>query len=156
MKCKACRGGELVVSRETRKAPEFGLTNFVLVNVEVRRCPKCGEELVVIPRLSQLLVTLTTAVARKPARLTGEEIRFLRKRLDMTGDELGAAMGVDKATVSRWETNTQPIGPQADRLLRLMVMRELSPTDLAHVATEEPRQEVVRATDERGNWRLAG
>jgi hypothetical protein len=30
-------------------------------------------------------------------------------------------MGVTDETVSRWENDAAPIGPQADRLLRLMV-----------------------------------
>ena len=54
-------------------------------------------------------------------RFRGEEVRFLRKSLGWSGADFARHMGVAEETVSRWENDATPIGPQADRLLRLMV-----------------------------------
>src|SRR5439155_2513167 len=58
----------------------------------------------------------------QPSTESGQlQVRFLRKSLGWSGCEFAKHMGVTDETVSRWENNAAPIGPQADRLLRLMV-----------------------------------
>jgi putative zinc finger/helix-turn-helix YgiT family protein len=93
----------------------------ILKNVEIRRCPNCGEEEVVIPALRKLHQTVAHVLIENPSRLNGEEIRFLRTHLNWTSADLAANFGVDKATVSRWENDKAQMSAQADRLLRLAV-----------------------------------
>jgi transcriptional regulator with XRE-family HTH domain len=45
----------------------------------------------------------------------------LRKSLGWSGGDFARRMGVDPATVSRWENGAQDIGQVAERLLRLLV-----------------------------------
>jgi len=90
--------------------------------VEVDRCPKCGAVEIVIPRIEELHRALALAILRKRGRLAAPEVRFLRKYLGWSGADFAKHMGVDAATVSRWENEEQPMGPVADRLLRLMVV----------------------------------
>ena len=51
----------------------------------------------------------------------------------MTQEELANRMGITRVTVARWETNTHPISPQLDFLLRGFVAAHLmaSRPDLA-------------------------
>src|SRR5690242_319236 len=42
---------------------------------------------------------------------------------DVCSSDLAARMGVTPETVSRWEHGVIPIGPQADRLLRMLTVR---------------------------------
>lgn len=120
MKCAEC-GSAMKVGRENVKYDQMMSLPVTLANVEVRRCPQCGEYEVVIPRLEEVLRVLAGAIIRKPRRLTGEEVRFLRKYLGWSGADFARRMGTQPETVSRWEHGTAAIGPQADRLLRLMV-----------------------------------
>ena len=99
-----------------------GLPHISLAGVEVRRCPECGEHEVVIPRIEQLHQAIANAVIAKKARLSAAEVRFLRKHLGWSGADFARHMGVTPETVSRWENGREPIGPVADRLLRLMVV----------------------------------
>ena len=69
-----------------------------------------------------LMRALALAVIRKPYRLRGEEVRFLRKFLRMTGEELPRLLHVDKTTLSKWEHSEDPVGDQSDRLLRLIAL----------------------------------
>jgi transcriptional regulator with XRE-family HTH domain len=49
-------------------------------------------------------------------------VAFLRHHLDMTGVEMAQHLGVTKTSVSRWETEREPIGQVPDRLLRSLVL----------------------------------
>ncbi|MGD0092118.1 MAG: type II TA system antitoxin MqsA family protein [Planctomycetota bacterium] len=123
MKCFEC-GTEMKVSRETRRDKESGLPNVTLKNVEVRRCLACGAEDVVIPRIEELHRLLAKALLHKPGRLTGPEVRYLRKYLGWSSEDFAACMGVVRETISRWENGHEPMSPQAERLLRLAVAHE--------------------------------
>ena len=131
MKCPEC--GETMKSRreEAYRYKGAGLPNVMLSGVEVRECPSCGEREVVIPRIEELHRVIAGAIITKRPRLTGDEVRFLRKVLGLSGVDFAARVGVDPATVSRWENGHDAIGPQADRLLRLMVAVTPPKTDYA-------------------------
>ncbi|WP_437713418.1 type II TA system antitoxin MqsA family protein [Sorangium sp. So ce448] len=122
-KCRTCGKTELTARAETYLYTESGLPNVVLVGVEVRRCTSCGHHELVLPRVTELHRTIAHAVIHKPARLSGAEVRFLRKYLGWSGTDFAKHMGVDPSTVSNWENDKDPIGPTSDRLLRLMVAR---------------------------------
>jgi putative zinc finger/helix-turn-helix YgiT family protein len=99
-----------------------GLPHVTLVGVEVRRCAACGEHEVVIPKIEQLHRVIAHAVITQRARLTGAEVRFLRKYLGWSGVDFARHMGVTAESVSRWENDREPMSPTADRLVRLMVV----------------------------------
>jgi putative zinc finger/helix-turn-helix YgiT family protein len=123
-KCRTCHDGVMTVARENYRYIESGLPNVVLVGVEVRRCPACGIVELPLPRVTELHRVIATAVIHKPARLSGAEVRYLRKHLGWSGEDFAAHMGVDPSTVSKWENDKEPIGPGSDRLLRMMVAHE--------------------------------
>ena len=100
---------------------ECGLKYVTLVNAEVSRCPKCGNYEISIPQIEGLHRLIARVLIEKVTRFTGDEVRFLRKSLGWSGSDFAKHMGVTDETVSRWENDAAPIGPQADRLLRLMV-----------------------------------
>jgi DNA-binding transcriptional regulator YiaG len=56
--------------------------------------------------------------------LTPEEIRFLRKAMDLTQSELGLWMGQSSQQVARWEKGQSAIPGPADRLLRAIFLEE--------------------------------
>lgn len=105
--------------KEPLHYPECGLDDVYLLN---------GYETVETPYGSGIAVkdvdALREAIAwhlatRKKA-LTGKEIRFLRKQLDLTQSELARLLGVDAQTVARWEKGTSAIPGPAEALLRLL------------------------------------
>jgi putative zinc finger/helix-turn-helix YgiT family protein len=148
----------LKVSRENHRYDECGLPDVVLVGVEVRRCPECGFQMVVIPRIEVLHRKLAQTVATHATKLTPVEIRFLRKYLGYDRERFSQVMGVDEGTVSHWETG-RPMGAIADRLLRILVMREKPideyPNDaLADVAKDGPPPK-LRMRSDGDEWREA-
>jgi DNA-binding transcriptional regulator YiaG len=119
MKCSAC-GSLAKVVRGSYPFTECGLPNVVLQGIELIRCSKCKNEDAIIPRVNELMRVLALAVVSKPYRLRGEDVRFLRKYLRMTNDEFARLIHIDKTNLSKWENNHDRIGPQGDRLIRLM------------------------------------
>jgi putative zinc finger/helix-turn-helix YgiT family protein len=119
MKCLQC-GAKLKTKREAYLYDREGI-KVTLVNTPVHRCSGCGDFEVEIPRIEELHRTIVDAIIRRRARLSGAEIRFLRKSLGWSGGDFARRMGVDPATVSRWENGAQDIGQVAERLLRLLV-----------------------------------
>jgi putative zinc finger/helix-turn-helix YgiT family protein len=104
---------------------ESGLPNVTLLRgVTVRECPKCGERIVSIPRMAELHRLLARKVASQRARLSGAEIRFLRKSLGWSGVDFARTIGVNSDTVSKWENEKERMGVVAERLLRLMAITE--------------------------------
>jgi putative zinc finger/helix-turn-helix YgiT family protein len=120
MKCSEC-GHTLEVRRENRRYDESGLPNVTLQDVEVRRCPSCGKEVVAIPAVARLHKALAKVFIQKPAALTPAEFKFLRKYLGWSSVDTARHFGAQPETVSRWENGASAIGATADRLIRACV-----------------------------------
>ena len=119
--CSNC-GKEAKIVRGSYYFIEGGLDCVVLQGIELIRCKHCDNEDPIIPRINDLMRTLAVAVIFKPHRLRGNEFRFVRKYLAKTGEETGQMLGVNKATISKWENNEDPIGEQSDRLFRIIAL----------------------------------
>ena len=159
MKCPQCRH-EMVRSTENHRYTESGLSNVVLVGVEVRRCQNCGENVVSIPRIEELHRTIAMTLIRHTGRLAPSEIRFLRKWLGWSGVDFAKHMGVAPETVSRWESieNQKPMGGTAERLLRLAVAHgqpvDEYPIDMLIEISDDqaPNMPLLAMKPERTGW----
>jgi putative zinc finger/helix-turn-helix YgiT family protein len=158
MKCTLCGSHEMRSTR--RNVPYRSLPGTVLVDVEVWECLDCGDYEVVIPALNELERVLAGFVARKPGRLAPAEVRFLRKHLGWSGAHFARHFGVAPETVSRWENGT-PMGPQAERLLRVCATR-LDPIDDYEALAElldrrgqEPKGGPLRVRHVELGWEVA-
>ena len=88
--------------------------------------PKTGKVLgVSIPNAEELAAAVALALCFMPVRLTGAEVRFIRRVMGMTGQELAAAVEMDPATLSRWEHDKQTVGAWADKTVRMAAVLRL-------------------------------
>jgi putative transcriptional regulator len=111
------------VTPETRnyRYTESGLPNVILQGVQLADCPSCGNSDVAIPHLAKVHRAIALALANSPVRLTGSQLRFLRKHVGYSGEQLSNYLHTDKTKISKWERGEDPIGPSNDRLIRLLV-----------------------------------
>jgi DNA-binding transcriptional regulator YiaG len=100
--------------------PESGIPNLWLKGMTVYRCRKCGGEYPEFPNMRQLHRGIADWLAQGLLPLTGPQFRFLRKQLGLSTRVLAAIMGVRRESVTRWETEAEPIGPTSERLMRLL------------------------------------
>lgn len=152
--CLAC-GAEMVATRETRRYGR-GL-NVVLEDVQVFRCPACGEEEIEIPNVEGLHEVIARELAVKQQRLTPTEIRWLRTYLGYSGADFAKVMGVTPETVSRWERVDAPKRMQlpAEKLLRVMALHDKPASDygLLEMGSKEPEPAaLLHVRAEGGRW----
>jgi DNA-binding transcriptional regulator YiaG len=96
---------------------ECGLDNIWLVDgYQVRRT--AYGEAIAIEDVEGLYDLIARGLVEKAGALSGKEIRFLRKHLGRSQRALGAVLGSDEQTVSRWERGSTAMPAAADRLLR--------------------------------------
>lgn len=122
MKCAQCGASDLEDVKVDHPYEECGLPNVTLIGVPARKCQKCGALRMRIPAIEGLHRALALAVLRKRSRLTGAEVRFLRKYIGLSGVDFARRIGTEAETVSRWENDKQAMGAQTERLLRLLVV----------------------------------
>ena len=135
--------------------------DVVLQGVETRRCPECGEEEVVIPKIEELHGVISRTIARRSGHLMPREIRFLRTYLGYSSTDFANLLGVTAETVSRWERTSRPqkMGKVAERLLRMLAQfGEPSRTyDLEAIllSDSEPTERgAFRFSRSGGDWRI--
>lgn len=81
---------------------------------------------VVVPDVQALEAALAVARVTLPTKLTGSEIRFLRKAIGIKAVNLAKFLDVTAETFSRWENgNGAAISTNAERVLRLRVLHSL-------------------------------
>lgn len=123
-KCSACGRKGLKQRIGDVRFEESGLSNVVLLDVPILEC-ECGEEIIGLPRLKRILDEIAKRILVKPERLSGEEIRFLRKRMRMTTSEFARKLDVARETLSRWENDKIRPRPITDRTIRLFYCQKM-------------------------------
>jgi len=123
MTCTDC-GTAMETKRGNYRYDDCGLPFVVLEDIEISRCAKCGATSAAISSVEKMHRAIASHVAQKGTRLTPDETRFLRKYLGFTGADFAQIVGVDAATVSRWENGLRPISPVADRLVRMLAIAQ--------------------------------
>lgn len=107
------------MEREGYHYTESGLPNVWLANGYTLRHSKYGDG-VSIRDVDGLHRAIGHALAHK-SRLTGTEVRFLRKEMGLSQRGLGELLGVTDQAVALWERKGQ-LPKTADRLLRLIYL----------------------------------
>ena len=127
----------------------LGIPAVLKSAVEQSSCETCGKVLSTrIPALGELIAAMALTRIKHPIKLSGKEIRFLRKALDLPAKELARWLEVTPETVSRWENDRELIGPTSEKLLRLAVGDRLAdqapaidfnPGEIVEMRVQPPR-----------------
>lgn len=72
-----------------------------------------------IPGLSK---AIATALVTKPSALSGAEIRFLRKHMELSQDSLASLIGIGVQSIALWEKGRSAMPRPSEKLLRLIVL----------------------------------
>ncbi|MHC8508746.1 MAG: helix-turn-helix domain-containing protein [Rhodospirillales bacterium] len=100
-------------------------------------------------------------IIRHRAHLQGQEVRFLRKELDMSQSGLALFFDASHQTVARWEKDQSVIPGSADRLLRLLYVEHIGGNEkiselLKTLAEMDDLEHAARQfEDTPQGWRLA-
>ena len=102
-----------------------GLDDIYLVNGYELTKASDGEEEICINDLDGLHRTIGERLVIHKKDLSGKELRFLRKQMDLTQSELARFIGLSVQQVARWEKNQCQISGPADYMLRALYLEEM-------------------------------
>jgi DNA-binding transcriptional regulator YiaG len=117
--CNGCGKGvmeEMILPEHTEDLG--GIVVELIDAVRVYRCNECSERETEIPDLAGLTRAAAMSRALHPVLLSGREVKFLRRALDMTQQEFADAMDIRSETVSRWENDVPGTGGMTEKLVR--------------------------------------
>jgi DNA-binding transcriptional regulator YiaG len=144
------------VEKTTRKTilPVYDATVFVglrtmVYEAAIERIENDGEHTIELPKMNELVAAASVARCLMPVKLRGAEIKAMRRIMKMTLADLAAKLDGKTApeTVSRWESEAQPMGGYAEKVFRLLVCEELkdvapgidyNASILAHLIVRDP------------------
>ncbi|SRR5260221_9944900 len=119
--CSECNSP--VEKMATIKSPyhfvDSGLRNVYLAGIRYWECEDCGKQAAEIPALKDLMVKIARLVVAQESHLSGDEIRFLRKRLAKKSADFAKIIGVTPEQITRWEKGNNPPSESADKLIRV-------------------------------------
>ena len=99
--------------------------------VTLIKCPmkKVFGEWVLDINLAKLQLDMLKALIHKPVPLTGSELRFIRKYLELSATAFGKLVGVSHPAVLKWEKDQAHISPPTEIYIRLYVLQNLQAKD---------------------------
>jgi transcriptional regulator with XRE-family HTH domain len=161
--CRHTRTEKFATLEEPFHFTDSGLPNVYLVGIKYFVC-ECGRILAEIPALKQLMQLIARDVVTSPLDLTGNELRFLRKRLGKKATEYCKYLGFTAETLSRVENGKQIFSIQAQKLARLSYcvfsedphLIECAKTILQSILEEiksHEKTKIVLAMDTNQEWR---
>lgn len=121
MKCIEC-GHQTQEEKEDREL-KLGLPYHVVArDNSVHVCPNCSARYPSLVAPQVTMESIASWIARRPGRLHGSEIRFVRNALGWSQELLGRRLGVAPETISRWENLKKPVGYQSELAIRFLVL----------------------------------
>lgn len=119
MRCAEC-GHSMERMEGVHKYDECGLKNIHLLDIPMYKCTSCGETEVEIPAMEELHLLLGLIVVYQAKELSSDDVRYLRKHMTYSQEELASKLGVARASVARWEASgsNKPIKLTHDLHLR--------------------------------------
>ncbi len=79
--------------------------------------------------MNLLLRIVLEELLRKPTALKGNELRYLRKTLDLTPAQFSKIFGTTQTAISKWEDGRSKISPQLEFYIRLFILNHLRVKD---------------------------
>lgn len=121
MKCNICNKEIEVTVVKNYHYTMSGLDNVYLSDISVYECV-CRKSMVDIFKAEELHTVIIKKLLQKTNLLTGKEIRFIRKQMNMKAAELAEQLGVKEDILLRWENGAESIDTACDKLLRIECM----------------------------------
>lgn len=118
MNCIECGREALLVKKPIVLYDGIRVQDVYLKNAEVEVCRHCGGETPVIRNIKKVHLMIALGIALQPTKLSGDEVRFLRKAIRLNVAEWATRIGIAAETFSRWENGRSP-AQQVEKLARI-------------------------------------
>lgn len=116
-----------------------GLPNIRLKNGFTIKETQYGEA-VSVHNLEGLHRAIGLGLVNNKPTLSSDEVRFLRKEMDLPQIQLAALLGVSESTVRNWERERTEVPGPADRMLRTLYLEFVNEGSTVREALERVSQ----------------
>lgn len=106
--------------------PDIGAPFEVVLHDAVRQrvCADSGEILEThVPNMGGLLKEVAVARTLFPRKFSADELKFLRKAVNLKGSELASLLGVSPEHLSRCENRDRVLSVAAEKLFRVIILK---------------------------------
>lgn len=124
-KCAICGGAVSEIRNEVYEYKTAGVP-VLLYGITQYRCDSCQETFASIPEVEKLHLFLGERLCCKADRLSGDEIRFLRKELKLKSVDLAKILGISPEYLSRLEGDSKKTSEALDKFIRTVYILEQS------------------------------
>lgn len=106
--------------------------------IQLIDCPmkKVLGEWVIDINLNALQLFVFKGLIHKPSPLAGKEMRFMRKFMELTTEELGKLLGVTHAAVVKWEKEQAKMSLVQDVYIRMLFIGMLKDKEINSIFKE--------------------
>jgi len=109
IRCSVCKKGTLQPRVVTHDVGHLlGLPSVVVDKLRALVCSDCGEITLEGAMLDQISLLVAARILEQP-KVAPVEIRYLRRLLGYTQEQLAEKLDVTRATVNRWEVGDKPV-----------------------------------------------
>lgn len=115
-----------VIKDKPYEYKDCGLPNVVLAGIAQYKCQACGEMYVSIPKIKQLHRLIGMTLCCRKEKLSGIEIRYLRKEMGLRAIDFALVLSIQPETLSRIENDTQDAGDTLEKFMRSAYMNLVS------------------------------
>jgi len=138
---------------------ESGLRDVWLVNGYIEKDTAYGKVVSFVDVEGLHRVIGLNLVTHKP-RLSGAEVRFLRKEMNLSQSGLAEILGVSESSVRAWETHRSKIPKPSDRLLRVLYKGSVEKGSdirnmldkIAHLDRQNGEKKASFSHQQQGGW----
>ena len=131
---------------------ECGLSNVYLLNGFTIINDEEYGECVSINNRAALEVTIAKNIINLQRPLSGEELRYLRKTMNLSQKAIGEQIGLSEQTIARWEKDESKPSRSEDSDSKIsFFLKAIASAEAEAVMTRE----MNLCTDERGAWEVA-
>ncbi|MBS0620665.1 MAG: hypothetical protein JSS61_04315 [Verrucomicrobia bacterium] len=99
--------------------------------------------------MNELQLFVFRGLIHKPHPLTGKEMRFMRKFLELSTTQLGEYLGVSHATVVKWEQEHTKVSPIQETYIRMFLFDRLKDRELIDLFKEINPKMLAEAKNEK-------
>jgi len=138
---------------------ECGLDNIYLVNgYEVMEFE--GESIYAVHDTEGLHRAIGEDILNKTTLLSGKEIRFLRKEIELSQKDIANILGKTDQTVANWEKSVSIQAQSDDIIIRMRYASSIGLTKeladyLERLALDEMNRLEIEFSEEKGHWEPA-
>ena len=125
MNCFECNNIAEIKKYKIYLYTDISLENIQLLNAEVLDCSACREESLLLKAPLKIHKAIGLAVVLQPARLSGADIRFLRRNLGYSLKDWAKRLGIPEGTYTKYETSRN-LTNQTDMFIRTHYLNALN------------------------------